>query len=84
MNIRELFPPIVQFTLQDFINQSQGATSALMGKESSDCVFVSREGNKESHTYCWVHFLPRALVVKKKSPEGGQVFLMRKDEITQT
>ena len=29
-------------------------------------------------------FSSRALAVEKKNPEGGQVFLMRKDEITQT
>ena len=40
MNIREHFPPIGQFTLQDFIDQSQVATSALIDRESSDCVSV--------------------------------------------
>jgi len=29
-------------------------------------------------------FSPRALTVEKENPEGGQMFLTRKDEITRT
>ena len=29
-------------------------------------------------------FSPRALALEKKNPEGGQVLLKRKDEITRT
>ena len=73
MNIPEQIPPIGQFTLRDFIDQSQCGTSAFIDRESSDCLIVSREGIRGCRTYYGI-ILVQTACRGKKNPEGGQVF----------